>query len=141
MGEWIANAALHLYSITAPISGFVLAVVVLVLLPLSIWRRMRGGAGAWIFGASYVFGLVAWLLGCGATWSGYGWIGLILGLVVVGIGVVPLAILAAFFKDTVPIGVAWELFTLIGLTWGCRIVGAMLMASANTLRERDSSPT
>lgn len=134
MGEWIADTAARLYSFTAPVSGFVLAVVLLVLLPLSIWNRMRGGAGAWIFGASYVFGLVAWLLGCAVTWSAFGWVGLILGLLVVGIGVVPLAIIAAFFKDAVPIGVAWELFILIGLTWGCRIVGAMLMASADSRR-------
>lgn len=98
MRDWIVQAAMSVYTFLLPLSLIGLAIAALVLFPLAVWRKTRLTAGACLFVISYIFGATAWFLGAAVTFASFGWFGLILGLVFVGIGVVPLGIIGAFFK-------------------------------------------
>ena len=87
-----------LYAFLLPISWIALAIVIFILLPLAAWRRTRHLVGGLIIVASYLFGATTWFLGAGVTFISFGWIGLIIGLVILGFGVVPLGIIGAFFS-------------------------------------------
>jgi hypothetical protein len=69
--------------------------LVFVLLPLSLVSRIRGHTGTGILLCSYLFGLVCWMSGLLATYQAWGMTGVVLGLMVVGVGVVPVGILAS----------------------------------------------
>jgi hypothetical protein len=62
--------------------------------PLGIFRATRSFAGGALIGASYIFGVSLWIYGAIATFGHWGWIGLIVGIVVLGVGVVPIGLLA-----------------------------------------------
>jgi hypothetical protein len=98
MREWIVQTTLNIYQLLVPISSLAFAIAVIVFLPLAAWRKTRGAAGAGLMVASYVVGATTWFLGAAVTFGSFGWIGLILGLFIVGIGVVPFAIIGAFFS-------------------------------------------
>jgi hypothetical protein len=54
------------------IGWIAVAVVILLLLPLSLFRRLRAFTGTTIFLSSYVFGLICWLTGFVVTYSLWG---------------------------------------------------------------------
>ena len=71
-----------------------LIVDVLVLLPLLAFRRTRTASAAAIYFSSYIFGFVTWLQGFIVTLYFWGVIGVVVGLFIAGVGVVPIAMLA-----------------------------------------------
>jgi hypothetical protein len=117
-------AAVHLtdYAITA--SSVVLAVCVVVLLPLSLFRATRIIAVWGFMIASYVFGASVWLAGFLVTLFYFGTVGVIIGVVFCFVGVVPVGILAA------TIHADWENtgFLILGLflTFGSRSLAVWL---------------
>ena len=90
MREWIVEKAIAVYAFLLPFSWIALAIAVLILLPLAIWRKTRPAAGVGLVIVSYVFGATTWFLGAAITFGSFGWFGLILGLFLLGLGVVPL---------------------------------------------------
>lgn len=98
MREWITSTALSLYAGWLPIAWIAFAVSVLILTPLAFIRRANPFATTCILGASYVIGFTLWLLGLGITFGAFGWLGLLIGLLIFGAGVVPVGIVGAFFK-------------------------------------------
>jgi hypothetical protein len=98
-----------------------LALVFLVLLPLSIFRALRAFTGTAIYLSSYLFGLICWLFGFIITYSLWGIWAIIIGMLFLGVGVVPIAMIASLFKG------AWQflivLLVLTVLTFGTRIGG------------------
>ena len=96
MSDSLAGLAATVYSIALPLSWLVLAACVVVLLPMALFSRTRPKAGAGLLLASWLFGLTTWTLGAAITLSTYGILGLVLGLVLLGVGVVPIGIFAAF---------------------------------------------
>ncbi len=98
-----------------------LAVVILILLPLSLVRRFRGFTGAGIFFSSYVFGLICWLTGFVVTYAFWGIWGVIIGVLFLGGGVVPIGMIAALFKGEW--GTLVMLTGLVVLTFGTRLLG------------------
>lgn len=99
--------------------GCVIAIaILLVLLPLSAIRRVRGFTSMTVFVISYIFGISAWMDGLLVTLSTWGVVAVIIGLCFMGVGVVPIGMLAALFHGQ------WEelfdLIILIVLTFGCR---------------------
>lgn len=119
---WAAKNLLH----PLMISGwFFLALDLLVLLPLSLFRGLRGFTGILIFISSFVFGLVTWLLGFILTYSLWGLWAVIIGILLFGGAVVPFALLATMFKGM------WEPFfvvlVLVALTFGSRIAGVAIV--------------
>ena len=75
-----------------------LGIAVLILFPLSFVRATQGVASSGLLLASYVIGLELWMWGLILTYSLWGFWAVILGLVILGIGVVPIAILATLLN-------------------------------------------
>jgi hypothetical protein len=138
MREWIVETTLNIYQILVPFSSLGFAIAVVVLLPLAAWRRTRSTAGAGLLVASYVFGATTWFLGAAVTFGSFGWIGLIIGLFIIGIGVVPLGIVGAFFNlGVTELGV--YLCVMLVITLASRFAGAACVAAAN--REAQAGKT
>lgn len=106
------------------LSEITLAVTILFLLPLSIFSKTRGFAGSGMVIASFVFGLNLWVWGFILTYVLWGWFALFVGLFMLGIGVVPIAMLATMFKGMWP--TFWQLVILTTLTFGVRWFGLFL---------------
>jgi len=107
-------------------------------LPLSFLRRTRPfAAGSWII-VSYVFGLNLWCFALLLTLILWGALAVIIGLVVAGVGIVPVALLATVFKGE------WEHFFnlvfLLALTFGCRGLGAYLLYKVEEAARREYRP-
>lgn len=126
-GAWLGE---KIYPWLVAISAFVIAIVVLLLLPLALFRKTRGFSGLGIIIASYVFGLTLWVWGLLLTYYLWGAIAVFIGLFLMGIGVVPIAMLATLFKGM------WstlgELVLLTVLTFGARFGGAFLIAKSES---------
>lgn len=78
--------------------AFLIALAVTVLLvPTALIPASQGFAAAGFMVASMAFGAIVWLWGLSYTYEAWGFLGVVIGLVILGIGVVPIAMLAALF--------------------------------------------
>lgn len=122
-------AATHLLEPLIIVGWIALAVDLLLLLPLSIFRGLRGFTGTMIFVSSFIFGLITWLLGFILTYSLWGLWAVIIGILFFGGAVVPFALLATLFKGM------WEPFfsvlILFVLTFGARFAGFYIAESGS----------
>jgi hypothetical protein len=109
------------------ISAVVFVLCLVVILPLAIFRPLRPWSGLAIYIASYLFGITCWFSGLLITWSTWGGIAVIIGLLFMGIGVVPIAIVASLFKAMW--GNLIFMIVMVVVTFGTRIVGTMLATS------------
>lgn len=113
--EWLSERLLPWFIL---VSTLALALVLLVVLPLSVFRCCRGFAAIASLVASYVFGATLWMwallltLGLWGTWA------VVIGLFMMGVGVVPIAMLATLFKGMWSI--LGQLVVLTVLTFGTR---------------------
>jgi hypothetical protein len=131
MREWIMEIALKAYTFTVPFYEFALAIALFVLLPLAFWRKTRRAAGVGLLIASYIFGITTWFLSAAVTFGAFGWLGLIIGILVLGVSVVPLGIIGAIFR----LGngeLALVLFVMVVATLGARFGGAYATFKAKT---------
>jgi hypothetical protein len=125
MNETLATISVKTYSFLLPISWLVLVIAIFVLIPMALFKNTRRQAGTGIFMASWLFGLTTWTLGATVTFATYGWVGLLIGLFLFGVGVVPIAIFAAFFSlKSMSLGFSLIIMTII--VWGSRTFGAAL---------------
>ena len=92
---WASETLLPLFSVLALVA---FGVVVFVLLPLAIPRPTRGFSSVGLLIASYVFGATLWMEGLLLTLSIWGLGAVFIGFLMVGIGVVPLAMLATLLN-------------------------------------------
>jgi O-antigen/teichoic acid export membrane protein len=101
-----------------------IAIDILILLPLSIFKGLRSYTGTAIFISSFIFGLVTWLLGFILTYAIWGLWAVVAGVLLFGGAVVPFALLATLFNGM------WEPFftvlILAALTFGSRIIGMLI---------------
>lgn len=102
MNEAITRFSVDIYTFLLPIAWIGVGIVVVILLPMAIFRATRSAAGTGIFFSSYIFGLTTWFLGAAVTFVTWGWVGLLIGLLFFGVGVVPIGILAAFISLKLP---------------------------------------
>jgi hypothetical protein len=123
MRERLADAAMTFFGYLFPIAQ-IAAIVFLLLIPLAAWRRTRGFAVITMFVISYFCGFTAWVYGAACTLMAWGWIGLGIGLLVLGVGVVPLAMVAALFKSEVPMAVFWISLALVAGAYVMRFTAA-----------------
>lgn len=114
------------------LTGILFAVNIIALL-IDISRKTRGVVGIIIFLSSYVYGLQTWIIGLLVTLTLWGWIAVIIGLFIGGIGVVPIGMAAAIFNGR------WSIFFVllinVILTYGTRIIGGTLAESAGRANE------
>ena len=106
------------------ISGITFIVCILVLLPLSIFRKTRSFAAIGLFTASYVFGVTLWVVSFLLSYIYWGILGLLVGLVFAGVGVLPVAMLASGLHGDWSIFI--QLVISIFLTYGARAFGMFL---------------
>jgi hypothetical protein len=130
MRDWIVQTTSNLYVFLLPFSWGALAIAAVVLLPLAAWRKTRGSAGAALYIISFIIGATTWCLGAAITFSSYGWFGLIIGLFIMGIGVVPLGIIGAFFKLGIS-ALGWSLCGLLVITLVTRFAGVACAVNAD----------
>jgi hypothetical protein len=136
MREWIIEKAVTIYTFLLPFSWITLAVAVFILLPLAAWPKTRAAGGTGLVLVSYIFGATTWFLGAAVTFGSFGWIGLIIGLFVFGIGVVPLAIIGAFFTLGInELGIS--LCVMLVITLIARFAGAAFVAAADRPPHRE----
>jgi len=121
---WVSGKLLPWFSI---LTWVAFLIVVFIFLPLAIPRATRGFSSIAMFIASYLFGATLWMMGLLLTLAIWGVTAVIIGIVLGGVGVVPIAMLATLIKGF------WmpliELVLLTILTFGCRI-GAMSLAES-----------
>ncbi len=91
-------------------------------------NKSQANIGGFIIVASYVAGTALWLWCLVLAYKLAGLIWLIVGLVLGGIGVVPVAIIAAFLKGAP--GLAFGLTVLAGFVYALRMVGAYIVHQA-----------
>lgn len=128
MSEFLFSLAMTVYSFALPLAWLALAVCVVVLLPMALFRVTRPYAGVGLFLASWIFGLTTWTLGAAVTFATYGWVGLIIGLFLFGVGVVPIGIFAAFVTlKSASLG--FSLIAMLVVVIAARI-GGMALAEA-----------
>jgi hypothetical protein len=89
--------------------GITTAICILILAPLAIFRKSRGVAGLGLWIASFIFGAVLWIYGAIATFTYWGWVGLLIGLLVFGVGVVPMGFVALALQSQ------WEWIANLGV--------------------------
>jgi hypothetical protein len=115
---WVSNIALLFFIID-----------LIIVLPISFFRKAKRFSGTTIFYSSYVFGLQLWLSGLMLTLQIWGIWAAIIGLLLLGVGVVPIAMIATIFN-----GMWSEFFQLllsIVLVFGSRILGAYLLGKSS----------
>ena len=111
----------------------ILFAINLLLLFFAIIPKARGIVGSIIYISSYVYGLSAWIYGLAVTLALWGWIAIIIGLLLGGVGVVPIGMLEAIFNGHW--GIFWTLLLTVVLTYGARIIGYALANSADSKNE------
>jgi hypothetical protein len=109
------------------LTGILVAINVIALL-IAISRKARGVSGIIIYISSYIYGLQTWITGLLVTLSLWGWIAVIVGLFLGGVGVVPIGMLAAIFNGEW--GIFFVLLLSVILTYGARIIGMALAESS-----------
>jgi len=95
-----------------------------ILLPLCIFKKTRPWAGLGFYLASYLFGVALWAFSCIVAFGHWGYVGLIVGLLLAGVGVFLVALLAVLVHAEWSI-VGWLMIGLV-LTFGTRFVGVAL---------------
>jgi hypothetical protein len=124
-GVWLGARAYPWLLLVATLAFWV---TILIFLPLAIFRRTRGFAGASTYAASYVFGLTLWVWALLLSYTLWGIGGIVVGLILGGIGVVPIAMLASLFNGL------WstlgQLVLLTAITIGSRLLGFYISEKA-----------
>jgi hypothetical protein len=100
----------------------------ILLLPLLIVRRFRGFLGSLIQLLTYAWGFTLWLTCCGYVLSNDGVFLVVLGCLLFGIGVVPIAIITAFVHHQAHEG--WFLTLCVTLLFVIRAIALSAMRSA-----------
>ena len=116
-------------TLLSPVLG-VISVATLCSLLLVLSRKTRRFSGWAFYTCSFVFGMKAWLMGASITLSLWGWIGLLIGVLIVGVGVIPMAIVATFVSGDKDLTMVVVLITLVVITWLLRLIGLMIIAKS-----------
>lgn len=114
-----------------------LFIINLLLLLFAVIPKARGVIGLIIYISSYVYGLSAWIFGLAVALALWGWIAVIIGIFLGGVGVVPIGMLAAIFNGHWSI--FWTLLLTVILTYGARIIGYVLANSADSQDVRNNN--
>lgn len=121
---WIADNVLDWLFI---IMWIVFALNIIILLPLFLIKKTRTASAIGLHISSYIYGMTLWFWGLIITYIVWGGFAVFLGLFLLGGGVVPIAILASIINGQW--AVAGELFFLIILTFGTRIISNIVLDS------------
>jgi hypothetical protein len=93
-GVWLGEKALPYFVLLARIT---LGVVLIILLPMSAFRQTQRFAARGLMSAASIFGITLWVWGLVLTYTLWGGGAVLVGLFLLGVGVVPMAMLATAF--------------------------------------------
>ncbi|HJO94676.1 MAG TPA: hypothetical protein QF753_14860 [Victivallales bacterium] len=122
VGVWFADTLFPLF-IYASICLLILDIVLF--LPLSLFKNTKLTAGKWIFFSSYLFGITLWIWCLILTYKAFGWVGILIGVILLGIGIVPVGFIGALFTGQILI--VLYLILLILITYGARRIGSNIL--------------
>ena len=94
-GVWVADKVLPVFFIFS-VGVFIFNIIVC--LPLAFFKRTKEFSGKALFLSSYLYGLLLWLGCLVITFKIWGWIGIVIGLFLFGIGIVPIALVATILS-------------------------------------------
>lgn len=120
-GVWISA---NIYQWLITIAEITFTIDLLILLPLAFFKKTRRFAASGLMISSFAFGITTWVWSFLITYSAYGTIGLIIGLFLFGIGVLPIAMFATAINGVW--SVFGELIMLAFITFGTRIFALYL---------------
>jgi len=106
-----------------------LAVCLLLLGPTALFRRTRGFSAIGLMIASHVFGAILWIWSFLLTLSLWGTVAVVIGLLFAGVGIIPMAVLAAIFHAQ------WsslgDMAIMLVATFGLRAIAIWLVTKAD----------
>ena len=119
---WIVKGRIWFQDYILPLHGiFFFAFIIitfLVLIPLMVIKTTRPYSGLALFQLTYMYGGITWFYAAYYCLYFIGMLWLFIGLLFVGLGVVPIAIIGAFLKGN------WSFFAFLSVqllaTFGCR---------------------
>jgi hypothetical protein len=122
---WLSEKVLPVLNLIVAVTFYFL---LLVFLPLSIFRKCRAWCATPFVLWSYLCGLSLWMFSLLVTLNLWGFVAAIIGLLFMGVGILPVALLACIFKGE------WSIFFLmilqLVLLIGCRFFGLYLAGKA-----------
>ncbi len=108
---------------------FIIDIIIIIPLGLFKNKRAKGIAAIGLLLSSYIFGLTLWLWALLLTYLIWGMIAVIIGLLIIGVGVVPIALLATIVNGEW--GIAGNIVLLIFFTYSSRVLGNYFSELAN----------
>ena len=115
----------RIYPLVSDLAVFAFVFDLIFAIPISFFRKTKNISGNLIISSSYVFGLQLWLSGLLLTLQIWGIWAVIIGLLLLGIGVVPIAMIATLFHGM------WmdfgQLILSLILVFGSRILGGRIL--------------
>jgi hypothetical protein len=127
-GVWLGTKVLPWLS---TIMWFVLALDILIILPLGIFKKTKGFSAIGLIVSSYVYGFTLWFWAFLLTYEIWGAVAVFIGLFIAGVGVVPIAILATAIKGEWAI--TGQILLLLVFTFGSRMLGLYFGKRADEL--------
>lgn len=107
-----------------PVTSWILLISLFILTPLAFFKKSRGFSANGFLVFSYLIGTVLWVSSLLSTYAIWGTMGVVIGLLVLGIGVVPVSILATLLHAD------WMNFSniifLVAVTYGFRLLSFWL---------------
>jgi hypothetical protein len=89
------RVATAIYPIIINVTEIALSVCIFILLPLALFKKTKIVSVYGLYFASFIFGAAVWIFSFLITYSYWGIFGVILGLFIAGVGVIPLGFVAA----------------------------------------------
>jgi hypothetical protein len=122
---WLSEKVLPVLNLIFVVTFVILLVV---FLPLSIFRKCRGWCATAFVLWSYLCGLSLWMFSLLVTLNLWGYIAAIIGLLFMGVGILPVALLACIFKGEW--SMFFQLIVQFILLFAARIYGFYLAGKA-----------
>lgn len=113
-----------LYPWLVLISGITFFIAILILLPLGIFKKTRVISGIGLMYAGFVLGITTWVWSFLLAYLFWGFWGLFIGLLLGGVGVIPVAMFATLFNGEW--GALVQLVLLVTFAIGFKIFGAYI---------------
>jgi CheY-like chemotaxis protein len=125
-GEYISE---KVYPYINGIGSIIFTFDILVFLPLSFFKKTRVFSVYAFLISSYVFGVGMWFFSFIVTYALWGWLGILIGLFLMGVGVMPVAVVASLFAGQW--AVLFNLLFGFALTYGTRAYSIHLANKAD----------
>jgi hypothetical protein len=122
MSEFIFG---KIYPWVSDIALLIFLLDVIIFLPASFFKKARKFSGLGITYSSYLFGLQLWLSGLMITLGTWGIWAVIIGVLLLGVGVIPIALIATLSHGMWRLFI--ELLLSIILIFACRALGAYVL--------------